>query len=162
LYEAINMATHDNRPKTFLGRLSQVSRAVRTHFDAELKQLDLTLARGRLMLHLIRAEHTVTQAELSDVLEVEHPTVVRLLDGLEQTHHVERQPLPGDRRAKSVVLTAEGRLVGERVLRLTDAVSDTLLDGVDPDDLAITERVLQTLSDNLARLAAERAGQASS
>ncbi|ODT16623.1 MAG: hypothetical protein ABS35_27790 [Kaistia sp. SCN 65-12] len=155
------MVTHDNRPKTFLGRLSQVSRAIRTHFDAELKQVDLTLARGRLMLHLIRAERTVTQAELSDVLEVEHPTVVRLLDGLELSNHVERQPLPGDRRAKAVVLTEEGRVIGRRVLRLTDAISDTLLEGVAPDDLAVTERVLQTLSDNLCRLAAERAEQAS-
>jgi len=162
LYEETDMAPHDNQPKTLLGRLSQVSRAVRTHFDAELKQLDLTLARGRLMLHLIRSEHTVTQAELSDVLEVEHPTVVRLLDGLEQTNHVERQPLPGDRRAKAVVLTDEGRVIGERVLRLTDRVSDTLLEGVDPADLAVTERVLQRLSDNLSRLAAQRAEQASS
>jgi MarR family transcriptional regulator for hemolysin len=153
------MVSHDNRPKTFLGRLSQASRAVRTQFDAELKQLDLTLARGRLMLHMIRAEHTVTQAELSEVLEVEHPTVVRLLDGLEQSNHVERQPLPGDRRAKAVVLTEEGRLIGERVLRLTDDVSDALLEGVDPTDLAITERVLEKLSDNLSRLAAQRAEQ---
>lgn len=153
------MVNHDNRPKTFLGQLSQASRAMRTCFDAELKQLDLTLARGRLMLHLMRAGHTVTQAELSDVLEVEHPTVVRLLDGLEQSGHVERQPLPGDRRAKAVVLTDDGRLIGERVLRMTDTLSNTLLEGVDPADLAVTERVLQTLSDNLSRFAASRADQ---
>jgi MarR family transcriptional regulator for hemolysin len=109
------------------------------------------------MLHLIRADNTVTQAELYDVLEDEHPTVVRLLDGLEHTNNVERQPLPGDRRAKAVVLTDEGRIIGERVLRLTDAISDTLLEGVDPKELAITERVLETLSDNLSRLAAQRA-----
>jgi MarR family transcriptional regulator for hemolysin len=156
LYGTIDMVSHDNRPKTFLGRLSQASRAVRTCFDAELKDLDLTLARGRLMLHLIRA---VTQSELSEVLEVEHPTVVRLLDGLEQSGHVERQPLPGDRRAKAVVLTDEGRAVGQRVLRMTDTMSDILLEGVDPADLAVTERVLQTLSDNLSRFAAARADQ---
>ncbi|BCP54482.1 MarR family transcriptional regulator [Kaistia sp. 32K] len=155
------MVKHENRPKTFLGRLTQASRAVRTCFDAELKQLDLTLARGRLMLHLVRAEHTVTQSELSDVLEVEHPTVVRLLDGLEQSNHVSRQPLPGDRRAKSIVLTDEGRAIGERVSRMTDTLSDTLLAGIDPADLEVTERVLQTLSDNLSRLAVERAEQAS-
>lgn len=151
LYEATIMATYKNRPKTFLGRLSQTSRAMRTCFDAELKTLDLTLARGRLMLHLVSASHVVTQAELSDVLDVEHPTIVRLLDGLEQSGHVERQPLPGDRRAKSVVLTAEGQIIGERVLRMTDTLSDRLLAGIAPADIDVAERVLAALSDNIAR-----------
>ncbi|WEK49878.1 MAG: MarR family transcriptional regulator [Candidatus Kaistia colombiensis] len=132
---------------------------MRTRFDAELRTLDLTLARGRLMLHLISATHVVTQAELSDVLEVEHPTVVRLLDALEQSGHVERQPLPGDRRAKSVVLTAEGRGIGERVLNLTDRLRDGLLAGIDPADLEVAERVLIALSDNVGRIAASDAEQ---
>lgn len=67
------MVSYENRPKTFLGRLSQASRAMRTCFDSELKTLDLTLSRGRLMLHLVSASHVVTQSELTDVLEVEHP-----------------------------------------------------------------------------------------
>lgn len=151
------MASYENRPKTFLGRLSQASRAMRTCFDAELKTLDLTLARGRLMLHLVSASHVVTQAELTDVLEVEHPTIVRLLDGLEQSGHVQRQPMPGDRRAKSVVLTEEGRAVGERVLRMTDMLSDRLLEGIPPEDVDVAERVLMALSDNLGRALAKQA-----
>lgn len=155
MYGATIMATYENRRKTFLGRLSQASRAMRTCFDAELKTLDLTLARGRLMLHLVSATRTVTQAELTDVLEVEHPTIVRLLDGLEQSGHVERQPLPGDRRAKAVALTADGRAIGERVLLMTDMLSDRLLAGIDPADLEAAERVLIALSDNVIRTAAE-------
>ena len=151
------MTSYENRPKTFLGRLSQASRAMRTCFDAELKTLDLTLARGRLMLHLVSAPHVVTQAELTDVLEVEHPTIVRLLDGLEQSGHVQRQPMPGDRRAKSVVLTEEGRVVGERVLRMTDMLSDRLLEGIPPEDVDVAERVLMALSDNLGRALAKQA-----
>lgn len=145
------MVSYENRPKTFLGRLSQASRAMRTCFDAELKTLDLTLSRGRLMLHLVSASHVVTQSELTDVLEVEHPTIVRLLDGLEQSGHVQRQPLPGDRRAKAVVLTAEGQAVGERVLRMTDTLSEHLLEGIPPEDIDVAERVLMALSDNLGR-----------
>ncbi|MET4633920.1 MarR family winged helix-turn-helix transcriptional regulator [Kaistia defluvii] len=149
------MVSYENRPKTFLGRLSQASRAMRTCFDSELKTLDLTLSRGRLMLHLVSASHVVTQSELTDALEVEHPTIVRLLDGLEQSGHVQRQPLPGDRRAKAVVLTAEGQAIGERVLRMTDTLSERLLEGISPQDIDVAERVLVALSDNLGRALAK-------
>jgi MarR family transcriptional regulator for hemolysin len=149
------MVSYENRPKTFLGRLSQASRAMRTCFDSELKTLDLTLSRGRLMLHLVSASHVVTQSELTDVLEVEHPTIVRLLDGLEQSGHVQRQPLPGDRRAKAVVLTAEGQAIGERVLRMTDSLSERLLEGISREDIDVAERVLVALSDNLGRALAK-------
>jgi MarR family transcriptional regulator for hemolysin len=149
------MVSYENRPKTFLGRLSQASRAMRTCFDSELKALDLTLSRGRLMLHLVSASHVVTQSELTDVLEVEHPTIVRLLDGLEQSGHVQRQPLPGDRRAKAVVLTAEGQAIGERVLRMTDSLSERLLEGIPREDIDVAERVLVALSDNLGRALAK-------
>jgi len=130
---------------------------MRTCFDAELKTLDLTLARGRLMLHLVSARHTVTQAELTSVLEVEHPTVVRLLDGLEQSGHVERQPLPGDRRAKAVLLTAEGQGVGQQVLQLTDRLRDRLLAGIDPADIEAAERVLSAISENICQMTSETA-----
>jgi len=154
MYGATHMATYDNPRKQFIGRLTQTSRALRTYFDAELRAVGLTLARGRLLLHLLQARHPVGQSELADVLEVEHPTVVRQLDALEQMGLIERQSLPGDRRAKTVVLTAEGRRAAENVTRLTDRISDRLLDGIDTKELALAEQLLARIGDNVERLSA--------
>ena len=145
------MATYPNARRAFLGRLAQTSRSVRTFFDAELRQVDLTLARGRLLLHLTSSSKPVSQGELSELLEVEHPTTVRLLDGLEQLGHIERRPMPGDRRAKEVALTAEGRRIGEQVLAMTDGLSSDLLSNIDPGDLVVAERVLEQISENVTR-----------
>src|SRR5689334_458287 len=98
-------------PVDFLGTLSQASRLLRTYCDQRFRRLDLTLARGRVMLQLAKARSTMTQTELTSLLDVEHPTAVRLFDGLEQANLIERRAIVGDRRAKEIVLTEAGRPV---------------------------------------------------
>lgn len=145
------MTETQERHRSFLAQLSQTSRAMRTLFDAELRTLDLTLARGRLLLHLVSTDTAVGQGDLSDLLEVEHPTTVRLLDGLEQLGHIERRPMPGDRRAKEIVLTDKGRQLGERVLAITDRLRDEMLQGFSDEEIVLASRVLERLSQRLQR-----------
>ncbi len=69
----------------FLEELSVTSRKLRTLFDAQVRARGLTLARARTLIHLSRKDG-MTQTELAEILEVEGPTLVRLLDGLEAQH----------------------------------------------------------------------------
>ncbi|MFC7555079.1 MarR family winged helix-turn-helix transcriptional regulator [Pseudoroseomonas wenyumeiae] len=67
----------------FLTELSVTGRKMRTLFDGLVRQQGLNLSRARLLLQLARNE-AITQSELAARLELEHPTIVRLLDGLEK------------------------------------------------------------------------------
>ncbi len=71
-----------------------------------MKALGLTRSQWWVLTHLYRNDG-VTQTELAEILEVEKPTLGRLLDRLEAKGWVRRQEHDADRRAKRVFLTEE-------------------------------------------------------
>jgi MarR family transcriptional regulator, transcriptional regulator for hemolysin len=140
--------------RDFMRDLSLASRAMRTCFDLRLKALDLTLARGRILLSLVSAERALSQAELTTMLEVEHSTAVRLFDGLEQIGYIARLPSETDRRAKDIVLTEKGRPVANQVVKIIERMRCDVLRDIDPGELATAHRVLNLVTRNLVSLTA--------
>jgi len=86
--------------------LHDVARLLRTAFDRRVRELGLTRSQWWVLNHLFR-NNGVTQSELAEILEVEKPTLGRLLDRLEQKGWVRREADANDRRAKRVFLTQE-------------------------------------------------------
>ena len=86
--------------------LHDVARLLRTTFDRRVRELGLTRSQWWVLNHLFR-NNGVTQSELAEILEVEKPTLGRLLDRLEQKGWVRREADANDRRAKRVFLTKE-------------------------------------------------------
>lgn len=86
--------------------LHDVARLLRTTYDRRMKALGLTRSQWWVLTHLYRNDG-VTQSELADILEIEKPTLGRLLDRLESNGWVRREEHSGDRRAKRVFLTDE-------------------------------------------------------
>ena len=101
----------------FVDELSKVSRKLRTLFDARVKELGLTHARARTLMLLDRLE-VLNQKELAEELDIETPTMVRLLDGLESQGFIERRAAAGDRRAKQIHITAIGGALAKKVNEL--------------------------------------------
>lgn len=131
--------------------LSVTSRKLRTLFDARVRERGLTLARARTLMHLARHE-CLTQKHLAVLLEVEGPTLVRLLDRMEEQGWIERRSVEGDRRAKHVVLTAIGHDIAGTVFALADQVRDDVFVGLTAQQLEATSTVLRIISDNVAAL----------
>jgi MarR family transcriptional regulator for hemolysin len=128
-----------------LKNLFIAARELGTEFDAQLKGLGLTSARVRVLLLLARSPGGMTQISIADRLRVEPPTAVRILDGLEALGHIRRLPMPNDRRAKMVELTATGEPLARQAGLVSDRLEKILLDSLDPEDVATTERVLASL-----------------
>lgn len=137
---------------TFIDELTKVSRKLRTAFDAQVKARELTMARARTLLRLLRHDG-ITQTELAFELEIEGPTLVRLLDHLETQLLIERRPVEGDRRAKRVALTKEGRAQAGLVSGLADDIRETVLTDVAEDDLQTAIRVFRAMSRNIEAIA---------
>lgn len=86
--------------------LNDVARLLRTTYDRRMKALGLTRSQWWVLTHLYRNDG-VTQSELAEILEIEKPTLGRLLDRLEANGWVQRKEHSEDRRAKRVFLTDE-------------------------------------------------------
>lgn len=132
----------------FIDELTKVSRKLRTAFDAKVKANGLTMARARTLLRLLRKD-CMTQTELAVELEIEGPTLVPLLDNLETQGLIERRPVEGDRRAKHIALTSDGRIQASLVSRLADDVREIVLADVTEDDLQAAIRVFHAMSRNI-------------
>ena len=79
---------------------------MRATYDRRMKALGLTRSQWWVLTHLYRNDG-VTQTELADILEIEKPTLGRLLDRLESNGWIRREEHTDDRRAKRVFLTDE-------------------------------------------------------
>lgn len=86
--------------------LHDVARLMRMTYDRRMKALGLTRSQWWVLTHLYRNDGA-TQSALAEILEIEKPTLGRLLDRLEANGWVRREEHAEDRRAKRVFLTDE-------------------------------------------------------
>ncbi|GAA3347852.1 hypothetical protein GCM10020358_64190 [Amorphoplanes nipponensis] len=92
-----------------IGQLLRLAhqRAARTFAEA-LAPLGID---GRLfgVLSALGRHGPATQASLVNALDTDKSAMLRTVDDLEQRGFVERRPVPGDRRARIIALTPDGR-----------------------------------------------------
>ena len=86
--------------------LNDVARLLRTAYDRRIRKLGLTRAQWWVLTHLYRS-NGVSQTGLAETLEIEKPTLGRLLDRLEAKGWVRREHDARDRRVWRVHLTEE-------------------------------------------------------
>jgi DNA-binding MarR family transcriptional regulator len=97
---------HEDLSRNFGFLLNDVARLLRTAYDRRIRKLGLTRAQWWVLTHLYRS-NGVTQTELAETLEIEKPTLGRLLDRLEAKGWVRREHDASDRRVWRVHLTDE-------------------------------------------------------
>ena len=89
--------------------LHDVAHLLRTTFDRRVRDMDLTRSQWWLLTHLYRQDG-LTQTELAELMEIEKPSLGRLLDRLELKSWIRREADPADRRVKRVYLTGDVEL----------------------------------------------------
>ncbi|MFI5832671.1 MarR family winged helix-turn-helix transcriptional regulator [Micromonospora sp. NPDC051300] len=125
-------------------RILHVAAALRHHQDEAIAALGLTPAAGRA-LHELDPDHPLPARDLAEQLGCDRSNVTGLADKLEQAGLVERRTDPTDRRQKTLVVTARGRQVRDR---LRQAMSDSrLLDGLSAAELATLRELVWKVSD---------------
>ncbi|RVT99509.1 MarR family transcriptional regulator [Rhodovarius crocodyli] len=133
----------------FTEQLRRVSLRWRTRFDAELRAAGQTLTRANVLRFLARHPDGVTQRELAEHLMVEHPTLVRMLDALQEQGLIARRPIEGNRRANSLhLLPAALPMVAE--LEATFAAeAERVLGDIPPEELERATRLLRRIAEKL-------------
>lgn len=125
----------------FAALLGRVSRRWRTRLDERLRHLGLTQARWQALFQLEKAG-PLPQRQLAESLNIEGPTLVRLLDGLERQGLIERRPVKQDRRVRFVHLTPDAEPLLAEINQIAAELRHELLSGLEEESLAAAIAVL--------------------
>jgi MarR family transcriptional regulator for hemolysin len=128
--------------------VSAFNRKLRAAFDALVREHGMTLARARVFHRLSRRDG-INQRELADELELETPTLVRILDAMEAQSFIERRAVPSDRRAKQIFMTESGKVVAAEVEALATGVRADILEGISDEDIGMALKVIRAMTANL-------------
>ena len=111
--------------------------------------LGLTRAQCKVLGYLARNEG-INQAGLADLLEIKPMTLVRQIDRMEEDGWIERQPQPGDRRARRLVLTDKARPILARILDLSNEIRAESFAGLSKGDGKQLIELLRRVHGNLS------------
>lgn len=128
--------------------LARLARRWRKLLDERLKDLGVTQARWTTMVALHRGGEGVTQRELAELMAIENPTLVRLLDNLEHQRLIQRRPCEKDRRARRLHLTPQGEAFMKTLDARATVLRDQMLEGVDEKDIETCMNVFEQVLKN--------------
>jgi len=139
---------HENLERNFGFILHDVARLLRTTYDRRVRDLGLTRSQWWVLTHLFRKDG-ITQSELAEMLELEKPSLGRLLDRLESKGWVRRVQDPKDRRAKQVFLTETAQAPMQVMREVAAGVREDALSGLSSADQDRFVDTLLTIKSNL-------------
>ncbi|WP_067816523.1 MarR family winged helix-turn-helix transcriptional regulator [Nocardia inohanensis] len=120
----------------------------RARAAALLAPLGLHPGQEALLLELARTGPRI-QAQLSDALGCEPPSVTLMTRKLEASGHIRRSPAPGDKRASIVELTDSGRELVDQVKRVWRELAQETVTGLPAATVAELPGLLTTLTANV-------------
>jgi MarR family transcriptional regulator for hemolysin len=137
--------------REFFDELSAFNRKLRSGFDALVRKRGMTLARARVFFALAKKDG-INQRELAELLELETPTLVRILDAMQAQKFIERRAVESDRRAKQIHTTESGKAIASEIDELATRVRADILEGISDADRATALKVIRTMAANLPNI----------
>src|SRR4051794_21219923 len=120
----------------------------RARTAALLAPLGLHPGQEALLLELARTGPMI-QAELSEALGCEPPSVTLMSRKLETAGHIRRRPAPSDKRASIVELTDSGKALTDQVKQLWRALAEETVTGLPAQTVAELPGLLKALTGNV-------------
>lgn len=131
--------------------IGDCARIWRNRVNERLKPLALSQAAWLALWNLSWFPEGLVQAELAEHLGIEGPTLVRLLDRLENDGLVVRQSTSQDRRCKRVVLTEAAGPVVRQVKAIIAELRAEILADIPESELEAGLKLLSQVREHLSR-----------
>jgi MarR family transcriptional regulator for hemolysin len=129
----------------FSAAVHSTARGWRLLIDKQLKHLGIGQAGWMTIAMVAKCTGPMSQRALADLVGVEGPSMVSMLDRLEREGLVTRAASPTDRRVKLVHLTEAGTTLYQQVREQAQAVRTALLGDIDPAQLKAATELLELL-----------------
>jgi MarR family transcriptional regulator for hemolysin len=132
-------------PAEFGRLLFKLGVAWRRGIDLRMRRFGLTDATWRPLLHLGRLGDGVRQTDLAAALDIEGPSLVRLLDVLERADLVARVEDSEDRRSKRIRMTTAGRALYVKLQAVHADMAQQLLEDATPGEMTAASALFAKL-----------------
>lgn len=144
-----NLPDTEMYPKLLARLIGEVSRAWRYEMNRALRPLGLNLSMRQVLVQLQRNPAGLMQAELARNLGIEGPTLVRLLDKLEEKGWIARVLSSDDRRRKYSVLTPKAAEQVRVLESLSEQLRSSMMAGLTTEQLDQCSQAMMRIRDNL-------------
>ncbi len=121
--------------------VNRAARVMAQQLAQELKSSGVAIGQWAKLMHLWAGDG-LTQAELSRVVAIEPPTMVRTIDRMVRDGLVERRPDPKDRRVSRIYLTAQGSALRGKLIPKAAEVNQRILERMTADERDTLVRLL--------------------
>lgn len=116
--------------------------------NAELLSSGVTYRQCQVLAWLA-LDGALSQVELADRMNVEPPTVVRVLDGMERQGLVVRRPAEADRRRNVVMPLPKAQPIWEKIMQCADRVNERAMLGLSAEQEETLRHLLTIVHQNL-------------
>lgn len=134
--------------ETLTYTLAQTCKATRNYASKFLAQVGLHPGQ-ELILAQLWQENGLTHSQLAERLEVQPPTISRMLQRMEAGGIVRRCPCPDDSRVSHVYLTEHGRAIQHNVEFVWAQLDASLLNGLNLEERLLLRRLLLHIHTNI-------------
>lgn len=131
--------------------IHDVSRMRRSAFDRYLKPMNITRSQWWVLAYLSR-EDGMTQSQLAEELDLGKVGMGGLIDRLEKTGMVRREPDQSDRRINRVFLEPRSKALVTKMRGLNHKFNMRVLDGIPEAQLEVTAVTLDAMKHNIRGL----------
>lgn len=126
-------------------------RAMERAFDFELRSTaKITLSQARVIRALLTGSDGMTQKEIAESIAIEAPTLVPIIDRMEQDGLVDRRQDRDDRRNNRIYLTAKSHSLSGAIDASMERVRKTAYRGIQKEDIETLLYVLDSIAKNAA------------
>ena len=129
---------------------TQAALSARAFLSRQLEDngIDMTIEQFKVMVVLWK-EKSSTQQNIADFVGKDKTSVTRLIAGLEKRSLIQRTSDKSDKRCNLVTLTPQGVAMEIPTMSVLSEASAFVHKNIDPKELEITLRVLQTMCQTL-------------
>lgn len=96
-------------------KFKRIHEMFRARMNVDMKESDLTFSQMEILYLEKHADHAINQQELCDAVQVSHPTMIGLINRMEEKDLVVRRTDPMNRRSRYIEMTQKS----QEILRQT-------------------------------------------
>jgi DNA-binding MarR family transcriptional regulator len=130
---------------------STATKTVTKDFNRRMEKCGSTRIQWIALYFLLKADKAMSQKELAALMNIEDPSLARLIDRMERDQLLRRVENPKDKRIKILELTEVGRVKAEDLMPYGQEFSDLLLEDITDEEVEIFQKVLKKMVRNIEK-----------
>jgi MarR family transcriptional regulator for hemolysin len=125
------------------------SKTIQKAFDLELRnKIGITITQSKVIFALYMTS-SPTQRELADKIGVESPTLVPIIDKMEDDGYVKRKPDPQDRRIKRIYTTPKTDSLWDSMMECISQIRKVSTKDISEQEIKSALEVVKKITENL-------------